>query len=70
MPTYVYEVLDARGEPVAELEIRQSIKDPPLERHPETGSPVRRKIVVSDMPFAHRGYSPPGVGECCPGCVH
>ena len=69
MPIYVYEVLDHAGAPCDEFELRQSIKDAPLTRHPETGEPVRRKIVISDIHLAHRGYQQPG-GDCCPGCVH
>ncbi|KAA0213748.1 MAG: FmdB family transcriptional regulator [Leptolyngbya sp. PLA3] len=43
MPTYVYEVLDNKGEGTGEFfEAVQSIKDDALTRHPETGKPVRR----------------------------
>ncbi len=47
MPTYVYEVLDAKGEPTGEtFEHVQSMKDAPLKKHPTTGRPVRRAIVA------------------------
>lgn len=46
MPTYVYEILDAKGRPTERtLEIVQSIKADALTTHPETGEPVRRAIV-------------------------
>lgn len=44
MPTYVYEVLQADGSPGPSFEWTQSMKEPPLTRHPETGQPVRRVI--------------------------
>lgn len=47
MPTYVYEILDKRGEPTGKtFEHVQSMKEPPLTKHPETGEPVRRAIVA------------------------
>ena len=45
MATYIYETVpDSPGEPVRRFEIRQSMKDAPLTREPETGKPVRRVI--------------------------
>jgi len=45
MPTYVYEVLDKKGEGTGKtFEIIQSMKDDALTKHPETGEPVRRVI--------------------------
>jgi predicted nucleic acid-binding Zn ribbon protein len=41
MPTYIYETVE---EPYERFEIKQSMKDEPLKRHPETGVPVRRVI--------------------------
>jgi hypothetical protein len=53
LPTYVYEVLDKKGEPTGEsFEIIQSIKDEPLTRHPETNKPVRRAIVAPTLGLA------------------
>lgn len=47
MPTYVYEILDKKGEPTGRtFETVQSMKDPALTKHPETGEPVRRAIVA------------------------
>jgi len=45
MTTYVYETIPAKaGEEVRRYEIRQSMKDAPLTKHPETGEPIRRVI--------------------------
>ena len=49
MPTYVYRVVrpggvTTAGESAETFEVQQSIKDPPLTRHPETGEPVERVI--------------------------
>lgn len=47
MPTYVYEILDKKGEPTGKtFEIVQSMKDEPLTKDPETGAPCRRAIVA------------------------
>jgi hypothetical protein len=47
MPTYLYEVLDAKGVPTGEtFEIVQSIKDKALTKQPKTGKPCRRAIVA------------------------
>ena len=45
MPTYVYETIQAApGDEVRRYEIRQSMKDAALTKHPETGEPIRRII--------------------------
>tara|TARA_R110002096_G_scaffold316010_15_gene510426 strand:+ start:9250 stop:9450 length:201 start_codon:yes stop_codon:yes gene_type:complete len=45
MPTYVYETIpDCCNEAPIQFEVRQSMTDPPLKRHPDTGVPVRRVI--------------------------
>ena len=50
MPTYVYEILDKKGEPTGKhFEVVQSIKDSPLRKHPETGQAVRRAIVAPNL---------------------
>jgi predicted nucleic acid-binding Zn ribbon protein len=47
MPTYVYEILDKKGNPTGKtFEIVQSMKDDALTEHPETGQKVRRAIVA------------------------
>ena len=50
MPTYVYDILDKRGEPTGKtVEVVQSIKAAPLTKHPETGEPVRRAIEAPNL---------------------
>jgi hypothetical protein len=50
MPTYVYDILDSRGEPTGRrFEIVQSMRDGALTKHPETGEPVRRAIVAPNI---------------------
>ena len=44
MPTYVYRVIRDDDQPGEEFEVVQSIKEPPLTVHPETGEPVERVI--------------------------
>jgi predicted nucleic acid-binding Zn ribbon protein len=45
MPVYQYETLPAVPDgPVRRFEVKQSMNDRPLEKHPETGEPVRRVI--------------------------
>ena len=74
MATYVYETLT---EPRLQFEIRQSMNDPALTVHPDTGEPVRRLITGgfgvlekggrAPMPAAPRGGGCSG-GSC--GCHH
>jgi predicted nucleic acid-binding Zn ribbon protein len=42
MPLYEYEIVMADGSPGEQFEVFQSMADPPLTVHPETGQPVRR----------------------------
>src|SRR5437870_3336155 len=50
MPTYVYEILDPKGQPTGEtFEFVQSMKDAPLTKQPETGKPCRRAIVAPNI---------------------
>ncbi len=47
MPTYVYELLDKRGQPTGEtFEHVQPMKDGALTRHPTSGARCRRAIVA------------------------
>lgn len=56
MPTYVYEVLNKKGEPTGErFEVVQSMADEPLVKHPDTGKKVRRVFV----PFRIAGKMAP-----------
>lgn len=46
MPTYVYETIpEHQGEKTEYFEVKQSMNDAPLTRHPDTGKPVRRVIL-------------------------
>lgn len=52
MPTYIYETIPANArETVRRFEIKQSMKDTPLDRDPETGRPVRRVIAGGFAPM-------------------
>jgi predicted nucleic acid-binding Zn ribbon protein len=75
MATYLYETADPK-KPIRQFEIKQSMKDAPLTRHPETGEPIRRVITGgfglmaggnipkhADMQRASRGG-----GSCGSGC--
>jgi predicted nucleic acid-binding Zn ribbon protein len=42
MPLYQYEIINDDGSSGSEFEVFQSMSDPPLTKHPETGQPVRR----------------------------
>ena len=46
MTTYIYETISQNdGEAVKHYEIKQSMADRALKRHPETGEPIRRVIL-------------------------
>lgn len=51
MVTYVYETLPKAGKKVKRYELRQSIKDAALTKHPETGEAIRRCLVLGPDPF-------------------
>lgn len=77
MAIYVYETIPAReGDPVRTYEIRQSMKDAALERHPETGELIRRVITggLGVMTSSKGGSAPAAQGaSCCGGgcgCGH
>ncbi|MDP0491844.1 MAG: zinc ribbon domain-containing protein [Verrucomicrobiota bacterium JB023] len=65
MITYVYETIPSNpGEEPEQFEWRQSIHEPTLESHPETGVPVRR-IISGGLGFSSGGKS--SSGSCCQG---
>lgn len=72
MTTYVYETIPPQpGQKPRYFEIKQSMKDPPLTTHPETGEPIRRVVlggygVLSSAPKKSRAPAPSG-GSCCGG---
>ena len=49
MPTYVYQVIEDDGSEGETFEVVQKMTDPPLEKHPETGKPVRRLIQAPNI---------------------
>jgi len=49
MPIYVYEIIHEDGSAGERFEIQQSMKDPALERHPETGERVRRVFLPPNL---------------------
>ena len=44
MPLYVYEVVTNDDSPGEQFEVFQSMAEPPLMKHPQTGLPVRRVL--------------------------
>jgi hypothetical protein len=71
MATYVYEIIPRQpGEAPWRFEMVQSMKDAPLERHPDTGEPVRRVITGGYGLIAKAGpKSPAAAAPCSPGCA-
>jgi len=74
MTTYIYETIPAKkGAPVRRYEIKQSMKDSALSKHPETGEAIRRivaggfGILKSGTP-APRASAPSRGHACCGGC--
>ena len=53
MPVYVYEIIRDDGQPGERFELRQSIHDKALEKHPETGEPVKRVIQPAYVAGSH-----------------
>ena len=72
MATYVYETIPGpAGEAPRRFEVVQSMKDPPLERHPDTGESVRR-IVTGGFGLMGVGQKPVAAAApaaCSPGCA-
>jgi predicted nucleic acid-binding Zn ribbon protein len=59
MTTYVYETVPEHpGVQPERFEVRQSMNDEPLTRHPETGKPVRR-VIAGGLGFIAQRASPP-----------
>jgi predicted nucleic acid-binding Zn ribbon protein len=73
MTTYVYETIPAKsGEKPRYFEIKQSMKEAALTKHPETGEPIRR-VVLGGFGVLSSGKSesaaPAKAPSCCgPGC--
>lgn len=59
MTTYVYETIPEKaGAAPRRFEVRQSMNDAPLTRHPETGEPVRR-VIAGGFGFIAQKAAPP-----------
>ena len=73
MATYVYETIpNQHGATPRRFEVVQSMKDRPLERHPDTGEPVRRVITGGYGLMGLSEKSPaaaPTAAPCSPGCA-
>ena len=58
MPTYVYETIPKRADEKTEhFEVKQTMKDAALTRHPDSGKPVRR-VVIGGYGVLKSGSSP------------
>ena len=59
MTTYIYETIPQKsgGKP-RRFEVRQSMQDKPLKKHPETGQPVRR-VIAGGFGFIAQKAAPP-----------
>lgn len=74
MPTYIYETIPKKASGrTKRFELRQSMKDSPLTKHPETGEPVRR-VISGGYGFIAEKSAPPPPPSCCGGpcerCEH
>ncbi len=72
MATYVYETIPRQpGESPRRFELVQSMKDAPLQLHPDTGEPVRRVISggYGLMGVSEKVASPAPATLCAAGCA-
>jgi len=76
MATYVYETIpQSPDEQPCRYEIKQSMNDRPLTRHPESGAAIRRIILggfgIMGTAKPQPAKRPPsGSGGCCGGGCH
>ncbi len=73
MPTYIYETIpEKKGGKARVYEIKQSIKDAALTKHPETGEPIER-IISGGIGYLKSSSGGSSGGHChtssC-GCGH
>ena len=65
--TYLYETVPAQdGDPVKQYEIKQSMNDLPLTKHPETGETIRRVILGGWGIMTEKAGAPSSKSDC--GC--
>jgi len=68
MPTYVYETIPQKPrQKPRRFEIKQSMMDATLTRHPDTGAPVRRVIAGGIGVITQRTAPRRSAGGCCGG---
>ncbi len=68
MTTYVYETIPQKpGAQPQRFEVRQSMSEPALTRHPETGEPVRR-VIAGGYGFIAQKSAPLPNGPCGNAC--
>ena len=69
MTTYVYETIPPKaGAKLKYFEIKQSMNDAPLTKHPETGEPIRRVVLGGFGTLSSKSGSDSGSGcGCKPG---
>jgi len=67
MPTYLYETVPSAGESAEQFEVRQGFNDAPLDRHPETGVPVRR-VISGGLGLMSKGSSSATLPQAGPSC--
>jgi predicted nucleic acid-binding Zn ribbon protein len=72
MTTYVYEPIHQKaGKKPRYFEIKQSMNDAPLTKHPETGEPIRRVVLGGLGTLSSKGSADSGAacgckpGSCC-----
>jgi len=69
MTTYVYETIPQKpGAEPRRFEVRQSMSEPALTRHPETGEPVRR-VIAGGYGFIAQKSAPPPTAPCGNACA-
>ncbi|HEX7861724.1 MAG TPA: zinc ribbon domain-containing protein [Verrucomicrobiae bacterium] len=74
MATYIYESIPGKaGQKPKRYEIKQSMNDQPLTKHPETGEQIRRVVSggLGVMAKGSASSAPSGRHSCgSPGCCH
>jgi len=78
MATYVYETIPQNADEIPQqFEVVQSMRDAALQKHPETGQPVRRVVVGGyglmnarpKFPPSAAAASPKPATTCAAGCA-
>ncbi len=68
MTTYVYESITSKaGEKPRYFEIKQSMNDEPLTKHPQTGEPIRRVVLGGFGTLSWKSAKSSAGGGC--GCA-